>query len=137
MKYFTLSEAAAEMHLHRIRIWQLIHAGRIKAHRKGQNWLIAEEDLAAFAAIRRGRHVPIPKPPKIIEPMCVCPHPVRRHDEYGCQDCRCWRTAEDALAAGGMKKDPSALPGPLKGGKVLKVSCGGGLGIAPARPDRR
>jgi excisionase family DNA binding protein len=55
MKFLTTSEAAERLGVTRWRVNALIKAGRLKAEKKGQIYLIAESDLAAVAERKPGR----------------------------------------------------------------------------------
>ncbi len=59
MNLLTTSEAAERLGVTRWRVNALIQAGRLKAEKKGQIYLIAESDLAAVSERKPGRP---PKP---------------------------------------------------------------------------
>lgn len=52
---YTIPEAAKYFGVSRQRIWLLVTAGRIKAQRAGQQWLIKERDLLKLEWKSAGR----------------------------------------------------------------------------------
>jgi excisionase family DNA binding protein len=65
-KLFTLAEAAIELHLTRRRINQFVADKRLRAGKKGDMWLIREEDLEKFKSIKRRGGYPKGRPKKPI-----------------------------------------------------------------------
>jgi excisionase family DNA binding protein len=55
MKLLTTAEAAVKLGVTRWRVNALIKAGRLKAEKKGQIYLITERDLEAVADRKPGR----------------------------------------------------------------------------------
>jgi len=53
MTLLTLTQTAAVIGLSRIRTWELVRDGRIKATRVGSAWLIGEQDAWEFRDIPR------------------------------------------------------------------------------------
>ena len=51
----SVSEAAARLGVSRVRVWQWIKEGRLKAERLGNAWAIRERDLAKFKPRPTGR----------------------------------------------------------------------------------
>lgn len=58
MKLLTAAEVATRLGIHPSLVRVYCREGRIKAERKGRDWLITESAVAAFEKTRRGRGRP-------------------------------------------------------------------------------